>query len=447
MISDFEIITKALEDVGAAQAEHAKEMGKLIEKADTERAELGKTTEETGKAIAKLNDQMESLTTQMADAHKALKEKGDLLEAAQKSLDAMEAAGKRPGPWGGSQSTKSLGETFVESDAYKEWNGNRGSKESDRVPFSMKQHSHAVMRSLTKAAVTTTTPAAGAGWDLPLDAGRIWPSRRPMRIRNLMDVRPTDQSSIRYMRVTGFAPDGSPSGTMTHGAAAPVAETNPAPEAQLEAVEENANVQAISHFIPMSREALRDHADLALQLNAEMIYGVEFAEEGQILLGSGASPNLPGILLDPDIQSYAWNDGELKDSMMDALRRATNKAHVRHYQPTGVVIHPDNKTSIDLAKGDDGHYLWLRVAGEGIFRLDFVETTAIPAGTALIGDWQMGATLYDREDAALRISEHHADFFRRRMLGILAEVSVGLALRVPASFVAVDFTTGPPVAP
>jgi HK97 family phage major capsid protein len=69
-----------------------------------------------------------------------------------------------------------------------------------------------------------------------------------------------------------------------------------------------------------------------------------------------------------------------------------------------------------------------------------VETAAIAEGTFLTGAFGLGATLYDRQQANVRIAEQHADFFVRNAMAILAEERLGLACKRPESFVRGTFT-------
>jgi HK97 family phage major capsid protein len=67
----------------------------------------------------------------------------------------------------------------------------------------------------------------------------------------------------------------------------------------------------------------------------------------------------------------------------------------------------------------------------------------MPEGTALVGAFGTGAQLYDREQATIRISEQHADFFVRNAIVVLAEERLALAVKRPESFVSVTFDAQP----
>jgi HK97 family phage major capsid protein len=102
---------------------------------------------------------------------------------------------------------------------------------------------------------------------------------------------------------------------------------------------------------------------------------------------------------------------------------------------------------MELAKDDQGQYLVavsVALGGEQrIWRMPVIDTPAIAEGTALVGAFGTGAQLYDREQASIRISEQHADFFVRNAIVVLAEQRLALAVKRPEAFVKVDFDAAP----
>jgi HK97 family phage major capsid protein len=78
-----------------------------------------------------------------------------------------------------------------------------------------------------------------------------------------------------------------------------------------------------------------------------------------------------------------------------------------------------------------------------IWRLPVIDTPAIAEGTALVGAFGTGAQLYDREQATVRITDSHADFFVKNAIVVLAEERLALAVKRPESFVEVTFDAAP----
>jgi len=115
-----------------------------------------------------------------------------------------------------------------------------------------------------------------------------------------------------------------------------------------------------------------------------------------------------------------------------------------YYEPTGVVVHPFDWEAIELIKDSQNRYIVTGSVAVGadktLWRMPVVDTPAIPQKTALVGAFGLGAQLYDREQANIRIAEQHSDFFTRNAVAILAEERLALAVKRPESFAKVTLT-------
>jgi HK97 family phage major capsid protein len=185
-------------------------------------------------------------------------------------------------------------------------------------------------------------------------------------------------------------------------------------------------------------------------IDNELMYGLRLREDQQILNGAGTGEDLLGILNTAGIQSYDWSDGAtlpVKDTKADALRRAATLAFLAYYEPTGIVLHPNDWEDIELTKDAQGQYLVavsIAMGGEPrVWRMPIIDTPAMAEGTALVGAFGTGAQLYDREQASIRISEQHSDFFVRNAIVVLAEQRLALAVKRPEAFVKVNFDNAP----
>ena len=260
---------------------------------------------------------------------------------------------------------------------------------------------------------------------------------RTNRVRDLFPSRTTSAAVIEYFRMTGF----------TNNAAA-VAQRNGSafaakPQSSMTFVGEQAPVRTLAHWEAAHRNVLADEPQLRSIIDNELLYGLRLQEDEQILNGDGSGENLQGVLQTSGVQTYAWSDGMVKDNKADALRRAATLSFLAYYEPTGIVMHPNDWEDIELSKDDFGQYLVavsVAMGGEPkLWRLPVIDTPAIAEGTALVGAFGTGAQLYDREQASIRISEQHADFFVRNAIVVLAEQRLALAVKRPEAFVKVTF--------
>jgi HK97 family phage major capsid protein len=113
-----------------------------------------------------------------------------------------------------------------------------------------------------------------------------------------------------------------------------------------------------------------------------------------------------------------------------------------------MVMHPDDKTEVDIAKGSDEHYLWLESQfgpTNRLLRLPVVETTAIVAGTAAVGAFAMALQGYDVWDAFVEIAEQHSDYRRRNLVLVVGEERLMLANYRPQAIIEVTFDGAPTV--
>lgn len=354
-----------------------------------------------------------------------ISEIGDEMKEIQKRADDIEKKFGRPDLAGGGM-VKSLGQQFIDSDAFAAM---KTANEFKSAPMRTKS-----LYSESKAIITTADGSGGALTGTQVANFPIGAPDRPFRLRNLIPVQNTQSNSIEYVQETGFTNN-----------AAPVAETMLKPESALTFDLLTESVKTIAHWIPASRQVLDDAGQLRAYIDNRLLYGLMIKEEQQILYGDGLSPNLSGILTNPNIQSYSWSAGTVGDSKIDAIRRAITLARIAEYPVNGIVLHPEDWEDIQLAKGDDAHYIWVNVNDGGVMRLwsvPVVETTAIAPGEALLGSFNMGAMLWDREDANIRVGEP-TDYFTRNMVAILAEERLALTVFRPEAFVGVTFDSAP----
>ena len=69
----------------------------------------------------------------------------------------------------------------------------------------------------------------------------------------------------------------------------------------------NTKVATIAHWIPASKQILADAPQLQSEIDGELRYGLEFAEEQQLLLGDGTGTNLLGLM--PQATAYTAPTG------------------------------------------------------------------------------------------------------------------------------------------
>ena len=343
------------------------------------------------------------------------------------------------------QARKSLGEAFLDSPEFK----SLMQSGSANMPAPYKSGNDVYSQKDLYSALPTGTP--GSFGTIQRDA-IVVPPMRTKRVRDLFPTRTTTAAVIEYFRMTGFVNNAA---AVSERSGTP-ANFTAKPQSSFTFVGEQAPVRTLAHWEAAHRNVLADEPQLRSIIDNELMYGLRLQEDSQILNGDGTGENLTGVLQTSGIQTYDWSDGAysstagLSDTKADAIRRAATLSFLAYYEPTGVVLHPNDWEDIELTKDGNGAYVVavsVAMGGEQkLWRIPVVDTPAIAEGTALVGAFGTGAQLYDREQASIRISEQHADFFVRNAIVILAEQRLALAVKRPEAFVKVSFD-GAPAAP
>jgi HK97 family phage major capsid protein len=204
---------------------------------------------------------------------------------------------------------------------------------------------------------------------------------------------------------------------------------------------ESVSVVTIPHWIPASRQIIADAPQLADYINTRLIYGLKLEEEDQLLNGEGGG-DIDGLL--SNAQAFS-EDTEDDDTPIDIIRRAILQAELANYPVSGVVMHPRDWANIELHKDSNNRYIWVQVTSGGqlrLWRVPVVPTQSIAEDTFLIGAFSLGAQIWDRESASIRLSEHHSDYFTKNMVAILCEERLALTIYRPQAFVTGSLTIG-----
>jgi HK97 family phage major capsid protein len=112
--------------------------------------------------------------------------------------------------------------------------------------------------------------------------------------------------------------------------------------------------------------------------------------------------------------------------------------------PTTVLVNPADYAAIDISvMGTAG------IAPQSqstLWGVKVIAAAAVPVGTAYVGDFQNGLTLFDRGTTAVMMTDSHADYFIRNMLLVLAETRALPAVTEPQALVKVGVGVAPATA-
>jgi len=250
---------------------------------------------------------------------------------------------------------------------------------------------------------------------------------RPLRVRDLLMSGQTNSNSIQFVQETAFT-----------NAAATVSETagTTKPQSDLQLQLATSNVTTVAHWVQATRQILDDVPQLRSYIDGRLMYGLKYVEDNQLLNGAGTGTDLNGIYT----QATAMTDQGIVASptKIDVLRAAILQATLANLPASGIVVHPSDWFTIETAKDGQARYLvgdpQNRIQAR-LWGLPVVETLAMAAGNFLVGAFDMGAQIFDRQDARVEISTEDGNNFVKNLVTILCEERLALAVYNTLAFV------------
>lgn len=413
--------------VYVAKNPQAGEVGESLKKVEAEYKQVSADLKKVGdelKAYAEQSEKELKRTSALSEetknsVDKLLVTQGELqarLQAAEQHMVKLESGGGEP------NRVMSLGEHVVNSEKFQDFDWGANSKMSIGI----------------QAAITSLGDSAGSMIVPQRIPGVVAGPNRRLTIRDLIAPGRTSSNMIEYVRETGFTNN-----------AAVVAE-NPSsekPESVIEMELVQSGVKTIAHLVRASKQILDDAAGLSSYIDSRLRYGLQLVEEAQLLKGSGVGINLHGIYT--QASSYA-NPGVVvtAQTRIDQLRLALLQAELAEYYADGIVLSPIDWAAIELTKDGQNRYVLANPfnnTSASLWSRPVVATQAMSMGDFLVGAFQMGAQVFDREDANVVISTEDKDNFSKNMITIRAEERLALAVYRPEAFVKGQFDSASPV--
>lgn len=331
---------------------------------------------------------------------------------------------------------RSAGELAVADEGFVEWCKRNAGKSGIGTSPTVEMRSF--FGSPEYRAVVAEGDANGSSTMLPVGQPYLADTRRRrLFIRDLIGVQQTGLASIPYIRELNPVANALSAST--------VAEQGTKPEATVQFTPDNAPVIVIATTIPITTQILEDAPTLVGYINGRLIYMLEYREEDEILRGNGVLPDLKGIMTYSGIQTqssagagnWAITIGnaiakiELVDGYADgvAMNPATFWAMVTHRAAAG------------SGTFDAGTFTQAPI--QYVWGLPVVRTNAMAKDQNLVGNFAMGATLFDRSQSGVRVFEQHSDYAAKNMVLLRAEERVALAVNRP-DFFCIATTEGTP---
>lgn len=279
----------------------------------------------------------------------------------------------------------SFGKRFVDSEQFKDYNG-RGSMAPVEFEGFLER----------RAAITTA--------DLPIDT-YVFQGPTYVTTTPLLDVLGREvvtSGAVEYITWGNSDP-----------MAAEVAEGEVKPEADIVPTENTVNLKTYAHWKGITRQALEDWPRIQSIVEGKLRGGLADALE------AAAMGVLTGATWDPITGT----------DLLSGIRVAIGEIQSEGLNPNAVLLNPADYAALDIEAAANAN---TGPTSYGTFwGLRPVPAGTVPQGTVYVGDFAEGLTWFDRNTAAVYMTDSHADYFVRNLLVILAEQRAAFALTDP----------------
>jgi HK97 family phage major capsid protein len=408
---------------------------KELKELEAKLAEMGKTidaklTEFTTKAKAASADELKALKEEFnanvkTELEKELKKYNELNTKLQDQIDKLETKLQRQGFGVIRNSQKTFAEAVGEvlkSEAYK----NLVNKKIRTGEMELKIDDMVGANTLTGNVVRPD-----------LVPGIVMDPDRRDHVRSLIAQGTTSSSTVTYVQETAY---NDSTDVTSEGAEKK--------QSDFDLALKTATVRKITSYLMFSEEMLADIEGLMSYISNRLPSRLALKEDYEILYGPGTGVHLSGIITNATAYSDNIADADITeiDVLVDACRqvRTHTGSGLAEYQATAIMIHPTDATKMKLQKDDNGNYIhpWIFMPS-GQITLDGVPvfvTTAITAGQFLVGDFKLGAQIFDRRQPAIEISYENEDNFVKDMVTVRIFERIALCVYRPLAFIYGSFT-------
>jgi len=334
----------------------------------------------------------------------------------------------------------SFGEQFANSNEFKSWM--KQVAPNGHIPESAKGLSSPAFQvdmPFEKKTVITGLSDTSAGAFIQNDNTGIYVpmGRKPLKLRDLISVRSTNSDLVEFVQQTAqvtqaaFVAEATSAAAPTVNASTHAVELNAGggykPEGTMTFVKVTTPVETVAVWIPVTKRALADSAQLRGIIDQELRDAILDKIESNILFGQ-ATPDFVGVAETAGILSQSFSSSILTTARKAITNLAENGLEPN---PTAFVMSPGDWEAVELALFAAAPYLPYQ---QSMWRIPVVESQYVTSGTAYLGNWKQ-AVMWDRQQVTISVSDSHADFFIRNLVAILAEARAAFGVLKPKSFV------------
>ena len=337
----------------------------------------------------------------------------------------------------------SFGKTFVESSIFRDVAARipdtPGSKlaigATESVQVANREQARALLRGRDPQAAIFSTPATVVEPDVRPGIHAL-PLLPPLTVLDLITMATTDSTSVKWVRESAFT-----------NAATEVAESTQTtqvtkPESALTLATVSFPVTTIAHWMPASKQSLRDVAGVKSLIDTKLEWGLRRRLATQVMVGDGAGANLRGIInttgIGHVVRPATFNAQTFTEAIWDGAA-VINQAYGE--TPNVCFVTWADYKVLRFSRNNEGG------AGTGSYTfgpptsrnpIEVENTLVLPnfdlaTGKSIMGVWREFA-VWMHEGITIGMSDSHADFYIKNLVAILAEFSAAAGAMETVAF-------------
>jgi HK97 family phage major capsid protein len=268
--------------------------------------------------------------------------------------------------------------------------------------------------------ITSTTTTVGADHRPGVIPGAF----TPLNLESLFKHIPTVSNMIEYTRENVFT-----------NSAAETADSIDTPESSITFTLVQQPVSTVSHWLKISKQLAADHAALVEYINARLSWGVQRKVDAQIASGNGTPPNMSGLLQTGNFVTHGYTAAQFGTPLAKhrLIRRVISDMRAGGYAPNAILLNPADWLAFDLdLLSSTPAALSSSDIANGfkpmLFGVPVVESGSITADTFAVVDTFAAASVYDRQDVLVEMSDSDDDNFTKGLITVKATRRLALAI-------------------
>ncbi len=389
-------------------------------------------TEEDVERVPVLTAEIESTKAKIAAQEAAAKAlQSAIVEDEQQETDEVPAGRTKAR----GDAPRSLGAGFVESEALKAFREAHPNGVAKNTPINIEARrfaSKAASVRAVKAPLNTTDNGDTTPTRLPGIEDVTY--RRPNTLLDLITVGTTAAAWLQYRQLVSVT---------NNAAIVPEARTNNSaanlkPISDLDTRMADAKAHTYADGIEATTQELNDDGALAALIDGILAQNLRDEIERVILSGDDADEEPNGILNTTGVLQQAFST----DLVTTVRKGKTLLRETSRTIPQAILLNPEDAEAVDLLKDGNDRFYGNGPFGTGpdtLWGVPRIESSAIPAGQALMGDFRAVQFLVYEALSILAFNQHK-DYAQRNLVYIRAELRGLQMIRQPAKLALLDLT-------